>query len=232
MKDKLKSIMQKILPRHAVGPLLLLVFSNLIVYYGARAFNMLMNREYLNMTGRLDGIIPPIPAFVIFYVLAYPFWYITYYLICRSDAGKARRVVWTDVAAKLFCGLIFILIPTTMSRPSISSDNFCGALLNAVYASDAPDNLFPSIHCLESWICFLAIRDEEKVPDWVKISAFVLAVLICLSTVFTKQHVLIDGVAGVLIADIAWKLEPLAVRAEALKGRRNFYESTYHNRSV
>ena len=212
--------LRKFLPPYAVVALSLLVISNLVAYYGARMLNAWLGRPYLNMTGAIDGIIPVIPAFSIIYVIAFPFWYITYFLICRSDRERCWRLVITDVAAKTLCGVIFILLPTTNVRPEITGTGIGDTILGFIYESDVPDNLFPSIHCLESWICFLAIRDEEKVHVWIKTSAFILAFLICLSTVFTKQHVFVDLIAGVFIADFSWNLgTPEFVRALRL-GRR------------
>ena len=218
--ERFKEACRKFLPPYAVTALALLVISNLVVYYGARMLNAWLNRPYLNMTGALDGLVPAVPAFSIIYVIAFPFWYITYFLICRSDRERCWRLVVTDVAAKLLCGVIFILVPTTNVRPEITGSGLGEMILNMIYASDAPDNLFPSIHCLESWICFLAIRDEEKVPAWIKTAAFVLAFLICLSTLFTKQHVFVDMIAGVMIADFAWNLgTPEFVRSLRLNRR-------------
>ena len=215
---KFKEACRKFLPPYAVVGLSLLVISNLVVYYGARMLNDWLGRNYLDMTGAIDRVIPVIPAFSIIYFIAFPFWYVTYFLICRSDRDRCWRVVITDVAAKMLCGVIFVLIPTTNVRPAVTGSGLGETLLNFIYAADSPDNLFPSIHCLESWICFLAIRDEEKVPTWIKTSAFVLAFLICLSTLFTKQHVFVDMIAGVMIADFAWNLgTPEFVRALRLR---------------
>ena len=212
-KDVLKEKLKAFLPPYAVVALVVLIISNLGVYYGARLINDLLGRQYLDMTGAIDLATPVIPAFSIIYVLAFPFWYATYFFICRSDRQRCIRLVSTDVAAKLLCGVIFILFPTTNVRPELASEGLGNWLLGLIYAGDAPNNLFPSIHCLESWLCYLAIRNEEKVPNWVKDSALVLALLICLATLFTKQHVIVDSLAGLVIADGAWRLgDPEYVR--------------------
>ena len=203
-KEVLKEKLKAFLPPYAVVALSILIVSNLGVYYGARLINELLDRPYLDMTGAIDRAIPVIPAFSIIYVAAFPFWYVTYFVICRSNRERCIRLVSADVAAKLLCGVLFILIPTTNVRPVLADSGFGNWLLGLIYASDAPDNLFPSIHCLESWMCYLAIRNEEKVPVWVKDSALILALLICLATLFTKQHVLVDALAGLVIADGVW----------------------------
>ena len=65
---------------------------------------------------------------------------------------------------------------------------------------------FPSIHCLVSWFCFLGIKDQKRIPAWYKGVSFVLAVLVFLSTLFTKQHVLVDVAGGVILAQICFML--------------------------
>ena len=70
-----------------------------------------------------------------------------------------------------------------------------------VYSVDAADNLFPSIHCLVSWLCYAGVRGKRSVPVWYQRASCVMAVLVCVSTVTTKQHVLVDVAGGVLLAE-------------------------------
>ncbi|MBO4415312.1 MAG: phosphatase PAP2 family protein [Lachnospiraceae bacterium] len=199
-----KSRFDRFLPSFAIVPLIMLVLSNISVYYGARLLNAFLDRPYHDMSGIVDNAIPVIPGFAIIYLLAFPFWYISYFMICRSDPDKCRATVIVSVTAKLLCGLIFVMIPTTGPRPDVTGSGISGTLLGFIYAMDTPDNLFPSIHCFESVLCFLFINDEPKVHRSIKLSALVLAVLICLSTLFTKQHVLPDVLSGILLAVAAY----------------------------
>lgn len=196
----MKKLLNKWLPHYMYAPLLILVFSNLGIYYGAKLVNEMLGRPYINMTGVFEAATPVIPAFTVIYIAAFPFWYISYYLLCRSSRELCHEVVLTDVVAKILCGILFILIPTTNIRPMISGTGLGESLLRFIYLTDTPYNLFPSVHCLESWLCFSYIRDR-KVNIGVRIAAFVMAVAVCLSTVFTVQHVWIDMFAGILIAE-------------------------------
>lgn len=196
----MKALINKYLPKYLIVPVLILIVSNLLVYYGTKLINELAGRTYTDMTGAIDRATPVLPWFVLFYVAAYPFWYLSYYFICRKSKELCYKVVIADVAAKLFCGMIFLIIPTTNVRPVLAETGFENALLNLIYANDTPTNLFPSIHCLESWLCFLYIKDVKDFKPGVKIFAFIMAVGICLSTVFTRQHVWVDVLAGVAVA--------------------------------
>ena len=73
-----------------------------------------------------------------------------------------------------------------------------------VYRIDAADNLFPSIHCLVSWFCYIGIRGRKEIPMWYRGASCVMAVLVCVSTLTTKQHVIIDVAGGVLLAEACY----------------------------
>ena len=198
--EGVKDFFRKLIPSYAILPLIILVVSNIAVYYGTRLLNDALNRPYIDMTSRFDMRIPVIPGFSVIYVLAFPFWYITYFMIVRSNPEKARATVIVNVAAKILCGVIFVLLPATNVRPVLTETTLFEKLLGIIYQMDSPDNLFPSIHCLESVLCFLFITDESDVHNGIKLASMYLAIFICLSTLFTKQHVMIDVFSGVIIA--------------------------------
>ena len=70
--------------------------------------------------------------------------------------------------------------------------------------ADTPDNLFPSIHCLASWFCWIGVRNRRDLHPAVRYLALVLAILICISTVTTKQHVIVDIFAGIFLAEFCY----------------------------
>lgn len=59
----------------------------------------------------------------------------------------------------------------------------------------------PSIHCLTSWFCFIAVRENKSVFRWYKVLFVLLALSVCISTLTIKQHVLIDVISGVVLAE-------------------------------
>ena len=71
---------------------------------------------------------------------------------------------------------------------------------------DDPTELFPSIHCLESWLCYIGVRGQKKAPEWYRSFACVFAVMVFASTQFTKQHYLVDMAGALLIAEGCWFL--------------------------
>ena len=73
-----------------------------------------------------------------------------------------------------------------------------------LYSIDAADNLFPSIHCLVSWFCYLGIRGRKEIPRWYQRVSMVIAILVFASTLLTKQHVIVDVAGGILLADFCF----------------------------
>ena len=93
-----------------------------------------------------------------------------------------------------------------MVRPDITGNSFADWALSVTYQSDSPDNLFPSLHCFMSWLCWIGVRGNDHVPKWYRNLSLVIAIAICISTLTVKQHVFVDAVAGVLLAEICYIL--------------------------
>ncbi len=73
-----------------------------------------------------------------------------------------------------------------------------------LYSMDPANNLFPSIHCLTSWFCVIAIRKQKRIPTWYQVLSVIIALAICISTLTTKQHVVVDVFAGVFLAEFSY----------------------------
>ena len=73
-----------------------------------------------------------------------------------------------------------------------------------LWKADASVNVCPSIHCQSSACMALAFSSStltEKRPG-LKVLAWVWAALICASTVFTKQHSILDVVCGLALVAV------------------------------
>ena len=172
---------------------------NMAVYYGSRLFTTGMVHHSVALP--LDGRIPLFVPFVVPYVLSYPFWLFNYWLIAREDRETCRRVMTAEIAAKTVCLIVFLVFPTAMERPELTGSDPFSWVLRIIYA-DPADNLLPSIHCLESWLCFRGLKGCRKTPGWYKAFSFFFALSVFASTVLVKQHVIVDCPAAVLIAEL------------------------------
>lgn len=83
--------------------------------------------------------------------------------------------------------------PTTFERENIFTD-----IISILYAADTDTNVCPSIHVYNSIAIHVAISNCScfKNKKWLKNSSLVLCILICMSTLFLKQHSFIDLVCA------------------------------------
>lgn len=190
------------IPEYAVLSLITCFLVNSVVYSGTQF--ALRNVVHKDLTSDLDRAVPFVPQWILIYLGCFLFWAINYILIAREGKEKWFRFAAADMISRLCCGLIFILLPTQNIRPEVIGNDFCSMLVRFVYLVDMPVNLFPSIHCLVSWFCFIGLRGSRKIPKWYQAFSMIFALLVCASTQFTKQHYLIDIAAALIIAEVCY----------------------------
>lgn len=175
---------------------------NQLLYYGGRRIAWYV--PHYDLTMELDSAVPFLPWTVVIYFGCFLFWAISYLIFARQDVPSACRFFAADFLAKAVCFLFFICLPTTNIRPVVAGVTLWDDLMRLLYRIDAPVNLFPSIHCLVSWLCWIGVRRRRSIPGWYRILSFVMAVAVCLSTLTTRQHVLLDVAGGILIAECSY----------------------------
>ena len=175
---------------------------NSAVYWGAP--RLTDTSEYHNLSLALDTKIPLIPAFILVYFGCYIFWVINYLLVSLREEEIKYRFFTADLYARIICFLFFVFYPTTNVRPELVGNGIFVQGMHFLYQIDEPVNLFPSIHCMASWFCCIGIRGDKKVPVWYKIVSVMIAVLVFISTLVTKQHVIVDVIGGVAVAELTW----------------------------
>lgn len=196
----MKKKLFKIVPKYAIIPLISMVILNFLVYNGS---NFLVGSHYhYNLAIKLDSMVPFVPAFISIYLLAFLLWIIGYIVIARENEEICYHYTSAEMIAKIICFIIFLILPTTMVRPEITGNGIWSLICKFVYLIDEPVTLFPSIHCLESWMCFRGSLPLRKVGKTYKIIMFISAVLVFLSTILVKQHVIVDIFGGILVVEI------------------------------
>ena len=199
-----KQKLDHLLPPYTRIPLISMVCVHSLVYYATR----LVTQRFTHFDFSLpaDAAIPFIPAFSVIYVLAYIQWAAGYIVIARDSRELCYRVISGEIISKLICMALFLLVPTTMTRAEIVSDGFFDSIVGYIYRLDAADNLFPSIHCLESWVCFRGAMQMKKTGPRYRYFSLLFSLLVFASTVLIKQHVAVDVIAGVLTAEIGQQI--------------------------
>ena len=170
------------------------------------------NESILPIIDQIDNAIPVLPIFVIPYVWAYLFWGMAPMAASKCKTDHFKDFFAAYLIACVVGGLILVFVPTYMDRVAEGlwtrpQDNFLEKLLHFWYSLDGSErayNLFPSFHCINSTICYLAVAGRKEVPLWFRVYSLVIAVMIFAATLFVKQHYLIDVVSGILIASVAF----------------------------
>lgn len=199
---KLTDRLIKIMPAYSWIPLVTAFSWNMIVYSGSKI--IAGDWHHYNIETQLDLAIPFLPWTILIYFGCYLFWIANYILSARQGQEEAWRFLSADFLAKCICLFFFLAFPTTNTRPEVVPEGFWGTLMHFLYTVDSADNLFPSIHCLTSWFCYIGVRGRKNIPVAYRIFSCAAAVAVFISTLTTKQHVLADVVAGVLLAELCY----------------------------
>lgn len=177
--------------------------------------------RYHIMHCELDDMIPFQEAFILPYLLW--FFYVAaaiFYFFFTNREEYYRLCIFLFTGMTL-CLLICTLIPNGVNfRPTIDPDkNFCSRLVAWIHRMDTCTNVFPSIHVYNSIGVHIAIHKSEamKPHPRIRTASFFLAGLICLSTVFLKQHSVLD-VAGAMLLCTA--IYPIAYAGNDAKERK------------
>ncbi len=172
-------------------------------------------RPHGNMTLPWDALVPFLPWTVVIYLASFIYWYLIFVLSARQEREKADRFFCAHVLTVLISFLFFVLMPTTLERPTVTGGGLWNWLMRLVYWIDTPENLFPSLHCSVGWLCWVGVRGRKDLPLWLKLLALILSLLVCLSTLTTRQHVMVDVVSGVALAELDYLLASIPrVRAQ------------------
>lgn len=193
-------LIDRLIPRYAHKYLIVCALTQFLAYFCTKLVHL---RGYVDISLSVDHMIPVRSGWVTVYVLSYIFWALGYIAVSRISRERFMRLFRADLMAKVVCAVLFVLMPTTISRPEFTSDNVFSWALNVIYALDTPVNLFPSMHCLLSWLLARELMDIKQLRPAVRWGAAVFAVLVFVSTLFTRQHFILDIPAGVLTAEAA-----------------------------
>ena len=160
----------------------------------------------------IDDRIPFLEIFIIPYLTWFLYVSVTVLALFFKDETKKdyyRCLIF------LFTGMtLFLLISTLMPnghqlRPAVMPrDNVFTRLIAALWRSDTPTNLWPSIHVYNSLGAHFAIAKSKAFENHklIKYASFVLSVSIILSTMFIKQHSFFDVLTAFGLAAINYIL--------------------------
>ena len=128
------------------------------------------------------------------------------YLIVK-DAEGFRRYMWSIMLTFGFATIFCALVPNGQDlRPAVMEHhNLAAWLVEYTYSIDTNTNVFPSVHILGCMAAVAAVWHTPglRKPAW-RWGVTLYAALIMVSTMFVKQHAVIDVLAGLLTGAIAY----------------------------
>lgn len=163
-------------------------------------------RPHWNLTLPWDASVPFLPWTVTVYLGSFLYWYLCFVLIATKERELADRFFCAHMLTVILSFLCYVLMPTTLDRPEITGGGLWNLLMRIVYWVDTPENLFPSLHCSTGWLCWVGVRRRKDLPFWLKLLFLLLSLLVCISTLTTRQHVMADVVSGVALAELDFLL--------------------------
>ena len=157
----------------------------------------------------LDDLIP----FNEWFVIPYCSWFLLLVavtaLLWWKDTASYDKLCLMMFSGMTFCLIVYMLLHNGLDlRPTVEEigrSNPAMWVMQLLWKADASVNVCPSIHC-QSTACMAIAISESKLAEerpMLRPIALVWAALICLSTVFTKQHSVLDVVCGLAVA-VVW----------------------------
>lgn len=169
-----------------------------------------VTKEFYVIHSPLDNYIPFIEYFIVPYLLWFAYIAVVMgYFFFKDTAGFYRLSLF------LFSGMtIFLIISTVFPnglilRPdTFARDNIFVDLVKNLYLTDTPTNVLPSIHVFNSVGACVAVCHSRTLRSnkWVLYGSLILSTLIILSTMFLKQHSIIDVVAAFALSSLMYVL--------------------------
>ena len=160
------------------------------------------NRPYVAVHCALDDAIP----FCSYFLIPYLFWFV--YLVGTvaytffHDEESFRKLMQFIIITYTAAIVIYLLFPTEQNlRPeAFGHADALSAFIARFYRFDTNTNVCPSIHVIGSLACLFAAWHSPRLsgPGW-RAAYLAAAILICVSTLFLKQHSLLDLLAALPI---------------------------------
>lgn len=186
--------------RHAyILPLLMVAY--LLLFFGLDFFGR--EPQYI-LHSRVDDLIPfnewfAIPYFLWFAV--FPLSLVAFLAIDKDDFFELCFVMFVGAAISF---TIYVVLPNGLElRPKeLPRENLMTGLMQLIWLIDAPNNVCPSLHVsISTAVALVTMRSRKLVGRHRQKAVVVLLMaLICVSTMFVKQHSFWDVVAGVVLS--------------------------------
>ncbi len=157
----------------------------------------------------LDDYIP----FCEWFIIPYYYWFIAligiHLYTFFKDELAFRKLMCFVMFTQTLSLIIFAVYPSMqLLRPEVMPrDNVLTELVSYIYTIDTNTNVCPSLHVVGGVAVWLASMQCKalRTPGW-QCFFFISTILICISTVFLKQHSLLDIPAALCVCVLGYPI--------------------------
>lgn len=192
-----------------------------IIYTFLNSFNGIA----YNLGTKVDSIIPFVRFFIVPYNLWYPYIILSLLLLCFSDRKTFFKTIISIDLGLICCYIVYLTFQTTVPRPNIMSEDIFSKLVSLTYSLDAPYNCFPSIHVLTCYLLMKGFYRSATCRIITKTVVFSIGLTIILSTLFVKQHVILDILGAVMLGEITFYIAKYFTEESFVLWVKNQYAS-------
>tara|TARA_B100001971_G_scaffold37960_1_gene32960 strand:- start:1157 stop:1771 length:615 start_codon:yes stop_codon:yes gene_type:complete len=140
------------------------------------------------------------PHWVLIYFSSYISIPMAYLLLFYQNG---RMFIRSFLSLTFLSFFVFMLFPTIVSRSdfqSVGMNPIYQFLFNILHSADSPTNCIPSLHVSTAFLIFyLSFSYKNKL---LIMGTLIYAILVSLSTLYVKQHLLLDVYTGFLAASV------------------------------
>lgn len=182
--------------------------------------NHIGRHRLIDLSTDFDRAVPLVPAFVIPYLSFIPLVFVAVPLIALRSGLVFKTFTLSVFISQMILNVLYIAVPATVVRPEITTDDAFSILLrDLVWKLDEPLNTFPSNHVTLSVLSIFALASPKLGKAWVLPLQIWLGV-ICVSTLFVHQHVVLDLISGVAIGSLVYLGTQAVLNRQAARANR------------
>ncbi|MFW7378491.1 MAG: phosphatase PAP2 family protein [Oligoflexus sp.] len=179
----------------------------------------LVTPTYLPLTF-IDRQIPLLPWTILIYISDYVF--IFFVILNLKDARAISLLSYRTIVVSTVSFSVFFLFPTIYPRSELNSTALWSYLFRSMHFIDAPTNCLPSLHVS---LTLLGAWSLNSFHGWKKHAIYFWAATICISTLTTKQHYVIDVAAGIAVVIMAmWLSRYIEISEVSIKEKHVSYK--------
>ena len=164
-----------------------------------------------------------------YFIIPYGIWFVyiavsCFFMYFKGTDEEYRRFAWSLIIGMSTCMIICLIYPNGVDmRPaSLEHNNICARIIKLLWATDTSTNVFPSIHVYNSLAIHIGLARSKALENnkGLKALSLVTCILICMSTLFLKQHSFIDVLGACVLMTIIYYFIYVPAEERRLSFRR------------